>query len=852
MRPTFTYAIRPRLPENLQFLQELAFNIWWDWNYEAIDLFRRISRRLWDEGQQNPVYLLVRAEQERINTLSREEGFLNHLDRVRTDFRQYLTEARWYQRTYPDRQDLRVAYFSAEYGLTSCLPIYSGGLGLLAGDHLKSASDMGLPLVAVGLAYRQGYFHQYLNIDGWQQERFDDNDFHSLPIEQVLDADGNWLTIDVPYLTRPVKAALMRVNVGRVPLYLLTTNLPINRPEDRIITDQLYGGDREMRIRQEIVLGVGGVLALRTMGITPTVYHMNEGHSAFLSLERMKGLMDKYGLDFPSAREAATAAMCFTTHTPVPAGNDVFADDLLRKYLEPLSTDLGVGWDRFMDIGRDHGGVDQKSYCMTVAAIRTSSYCNGVSRLHANVSRGMWQSIWQDLPREEVPISPITNGVHIFTWVSHDMAALFDRYIGPRWRINPLEPELWNRIYEIPDDELWRTHESRRARLVAYARALLERQIAARGGSPEQTALAAEVLNPEALTIAFARRFATYKRAALLFRDIERLKKLLGDRNRPVQFIFAGKAHPRDDEGKKLIRQIIHAVRDEVLRYRFVFLEDYGISMARYLVQGADVWLNTPRRPLEASGTSGMKAVANGAIHLSTLDGWWAQAYHQDLGWAIGSGEQYDDLNYQDEVEGDALYDLLEREVVPVFHDRTLSDLPRDWVHRMKRSMANLIPRFCSHRMVQNYVDEEYHHALDGAMALAADGYAAAKTLAAWRAQVVQRWSEVKVVNIEVDKHDRLLVGDQLNIRATVEPGSLTAEDIRVEVYSGGVDSYGNFHGGRGTPMRLDTQSDPRRPQFTAMLAAPQSGSFGFTIRLFPSHEHLPHQYSTYLVTWAG
>lgn len=852
MKPVYTYAIHPRLPENLQFLKELAYNVWWDWNYDAIDLFRRISRRLWDEGLQNPVKMLLRVDQERIDYLSKEEGFLNQMDRVQAMFQKYMTEPRWFQKAYPERQDLLVGYFSAEFGLARSLPIYSGGLGLLAGDHLKTASDIGLPLVAIGLAYRQGYFHQYLNIDGWQQERYDENEFHILPIQQVLDSKGNWLTIDVPYLTRPVKAALLKVQVGRVPLYLLTTNLPVNRPDDRIITDQLYGGDREMRIRQEIVLGIGGIMALRALELRPTVYHMNEGHSAFLSLERMKGLMEKFNLDFATAYESAMSSMCFTTHTPVPAGNDTFALDLARKYLEPLSNDLGLGWERFAAIGRDPGAPDSKMYSMPVAALRTSSFANGVSRLHASVARGMWQQIWPDLPTAEVPIMPVTNGVHIYSWVSHDMAAVFDRYIGSDWRLNPLEPELWHRIYEIPDEEIWRVHESRRSRLVAYARQLLEHQVAARGGSREEIATACEVLNPEALTIGFARRFATYKRATLLFRDIERLKRLVGDRSRPVQFIFAGKAHPRDDEGKKLIREIIHTVRDEILRYRFVFLEDYDISMARYLVQGADVWLNTPRRPQEASGTSGMKAVANGAIHLSTLDGWWDQAYHQDLGWAIGSGEEYEDLGYQDEVEGDALYDLLEREIMPLYYQRSVADLPREWVQRMKRSMASLIPRFCSHRMLRNYIDEAYMNAHRENKILAANGYTEAKALAGWRAQIEQHWPEVKILSVETDKLGDLLVGETLAVRASVDTGSLSAADIRVEVYCGAVDTKGNFQGAKGAQMLLDQSSDPQKPRFTAEVTAPHSGYFGFTIRVFPDHANLPHKYATYRVTWMG
>ena len=852
MKPVYTYAVRPCLPENLQFLSNLAYNLWWEWHYDAIDLFRRLSRKQWDESGGNPVYVLLRTEQKRIDYLSQEEGFLNHFDRIRSACEHYMSEPRWFQKTYPEHQDTSIAYFSAEYGISNCLPIYSGGLGILAGDHLKTASDMGLPLTAIGLAYRQGYFHQYLNIDGWQQERYDDNDFAEMPLQRVLDDQGKWLTIDVPYLGRKVKAAIYLAQVGRVPLYLLTTNLKENRIEDRILTDQLYGGDREMRIRQEILLGIGGVIALRALEIKPTVFHMNEGHSAFLALERIKGLMQRFQLEYGAAFEAARSSMVFTTHTPVPAGNDVFTEDLVSKYLKPMSDELTIGWEPFMQLGMEPDGAAGRSYTMPVVALRSSSFANGVSRLHAHVARGMWQSIWPNVPEDEVPINPITNGVHIYSWTSHDLSELFDRYLGPNWRDDPLAPDLWHRVYEIPDEELWRTHERRRARLVAFSRRRLEIQLAARGASPDEIKSAAEVLNPEALTIGFARRFATYKRAYLLFRDPERLKLLVSSRQRPVQFLFAGKAHPRDDEGKKVIRNMIHTARDEALRYRIVFLEDYDMMIARYMVQGADVWFNTPRRPLEASGTSGMKAVANGALHLSCLDGWWDQAYHADYGWAIGSGEEYDDYEYQDQVEGSALYDLLEREVVPLFYRRTIAELPREWVTRMKRSIASLMPRFASHRMVRNYLDEAYIPSKDRYQQLAADGYANARTLAGWRVHAEQHWDGVHVVNIEVDKQGELVVGDKIQVRVSINPGVLTAQDLRVEAYAGTVDSQEHLRHASAEVMELDPDSDTSQPSFIATLTAPQSGSFGFAVRLMPYHSSLPHRFALYRVLWAS
>ena len=850
MKPVYKFAIRPCLPKNLAFLGELAGNLWWEWNYDAIDLYRRISRHEWDLGQGNPLHTLVHVEQARIDYLSKEEGFLNHMQRVQESFQDYMTQPRWFQRQYPDHQDVQVAYFSAEYGLSRALPIYSGGLGILSGDHLKTASDMGLPLVAVGLAYRLGYFHQYLNMDGWQQERYDENDFYSLPMHQEFDDAGNWLKIDVPYLGRPVKAAIWRVDVGRIPLYLLSTNLPENLPEDRVLTDQLYGGDREMRIRQEILLGIGGTIVLRALGLNPTVFHMNEGHSAFLSMERIRQLMQEEGLDFPTAFSAAAAGDCFTTHTPVPAGNDVFTQDRARQYLEPISRDLGVNWQHLMNLGLEEPGSTTDGFCMTVAAIKTASYINGVSKLHAHVSRGMWQSIWPDVPRDEVPIRPITNGIHLFSWTSHDLASLFDRYIGPNWRDNPLQDNLWHGIFEIPDEELWRIHERRRARLVAFARRCLETQLNNRGASKEEIAHAAEVLNPEALTIGFARRFATYKRGNLLFRDMERLRQLCGDRDQPVQFLFAGKAHPRDDEGKKIIRQLIHSARDDVLRTRIVFIEDYEIHVARYLVQGCDVWLNTPRRPLEASGTSGMKAVANGAIHLSVLDGWWDQAFHSAYGWAIGSGEEYQDLRYQDDVEGNALYHILEQEVRPLYYKRSIAGIPREWVAMMKRSMANLIPRFSSHRMLMNYIDEAYLPADAAHRRLSANDYSKAVELARWHTEVVEKWGNVRVVNIEVDKQDELIVGDEVAIRATVEAGGLKPGDLRVEVYSGPVDSTGGFLKASGLEMEPEPGTDTARPAFVTSLKVPQSGYFGFTVRIMPRHAELPNKFAAYRLTW--
>jgi starch phosphorylase len=664
-----------------------------------------------------------------------------------------------------------------------------------------------------------------------------------------------------------VAASIWRITVGRVPLYLLSTNLARNHPDDRLITAHLYGGDREMRIRQEIVLGIGGSLALKALGLQPTVLHMNEGHSAFLPFERMRELMAEAGLSYQAAFEASYPGSVFTTHTPVPAGNDVFEKEQLKRYLLPLAGALGLDWEDFAAFGRDHdAGGGPGSFCMTVAALRCAAFSNGVSRLHAGTSRRMWQSLWPELPVEEVPITPVTNGIHLYSWLSHEMGALLDRQLDPLWRDDPIAPGIWNRIFDIPDEELWAVRQQRRKRLVEYTRHRLVRQLQSRGAAPDEIKRAQGVLDPDALTIGFARRFATYKRATLLLRDIERLRRLCGDQQRPLQFIFAGKAHPRDEDGKRFIRELIHALNSDPLRGRMVFLEDYGMSIARYMVQGCDVWLNTPRRPLEASGTSGMKSVANGGLHLSTLDGWWDQSYEASYGWAIGNGEEYDDAALQDQIEGDALYELLENQVVPQFYAREHAGLPHEWIGRIKRSMSSLIPRFTSHRMLRNYIEEAYVPAHEAQAQLSADNYRGARELADWRQRVEQHWAQVAVQRIEVSGESlngaqvlpgrssgsgSLNVGEALQVRALVAAGGLSPDELLVEVYAGTVDANGGFRQASSQAMHLDETDAQGRLVYSAALASQQSGQFGFTVRVLPRHPQLQGKFASHLLTWA-
>ncbi|MBI4533278.1 MAG: alpha-glucan family phosphorylase, partial [Candidatus Melainabacteria bacterium] len=663
MKPIATIEVVPFLPPEMECLRELAYNLRWTWDHETINLFRRLDRDLWERTGHNPVLMLGTISQERLDEAASDEGFLVHLERIYQKFCQYMKgEHTWHSKRFRKTSQDTIAYFSAEFGLTECLPIYSGGLGILAGDHIKAASELGLPLIGVGIVYQQGYFRQYLNPDGWQQERYPINDFYNMPISLMRDGSGNPLLVDVDFPGRKVFVQVWRAQVGRVCLYLLDTNISQNNQTDEDITDALYHGDPEIRIQQEMILGIGGMRVLKAVGVSPSVCHMNEGHSAFLGLERIRQIMEDHHLSFWEAREVAAAGQIFTTHTAVPAGIDKFSPEIIERYLGDYYRSLGLNKEEFLSLGRANREDMHEPFSMAHLAIKLSSRTNAVSRLHGEVSRKLFGSVWKDIPVPEVPITHITNGIHTRSWISEEMADLYDRYLGPKWSEDIGEQNVWKKVEEIPDEELWRIHERRRERLVAFCRTRVRLQLERRGALPSEVKEALEVLDPEALTIGFARRVATYKRATLLLRDPKRLAAILSSKDRPVQIIIAGKAHPEDAPAKELIRQLVHFSRQSEVKGRFVFLEDYDISVARWLVQGVDVWLNTPRRYLEACGTSGMKVVFNGGINVSVLDGWWDEAYDANAGWAIGHGEVYSDPHYQDDVESNALYDLLEKE----------------------------------------------------------------------------------------------------------------------------------------------------------------------------------------------
>jgi glycogen phosphorylase len=845
-----TFTVLPHLPERLQPLQKLAYNMWWCWNHEAVSLFRRIDDDRFDEVENSPVKLLGAIDQTRLEQLLHDDGFLAHMDRVDEALTQYMEATTWFQETYGGSTDCRIAYFSAEFGLHESIPIYSGGLGVLAGDHLKSASDLGIPLIGVGLMYREGYFRQYLNVDGWQQERYPENDFFNLPVNAENRPDGSPLLVNIPFPGRDVWARIWRIQVGRIPLYLLDTNIAKNSAEDRDITARLYGGDNDTRVRQEMVLGIGGIRALRALGKEPTVCHMNEGHSAFCGLERIRLLMEEKNIDFATAKETVAAGACFTTHTPVPAGNDVFPTQLMENYFSSYLPFLKIDRNEFLGLGRQNPKDPNESFCMTVLAIRLANTINGVSKLHGSVSRKMWKDIWPDLPEAEIPIISITNGVHTRSWLAMEMAQLYDRYLGIQWENRPTDHSIWKRVEHIPNAELWRTHERRRERLVAFARRRLKAQLKRRGAPPAEIARAEEVLDPEALTIGFARRFATYKRGTLIFRNLERLAATLNNKDRPVQLVFSGKAHPRDHGGKELIAEILHIARRPEFRRRIVFLEDYDINVARYLVQGVDVWLNNPRRPLEASGTSGMKVCCNGAINLSILDGWWVEAYAQDNGWAIGAGEEYTDLAYQDDVESRAIYDLLEQEIVPLFYNRSTDGLPRGWLNVMKRSIGSVCPVFNTNRMVQEYVEKCYWPSAERFAQLKDDNLKKARDLARWRQRISQGWPGVRVESVEAKGVDPMHVGAEMTVKARINLGSFAPDDVEVQLFHGAVDNLGEIPNPRTVRMNHNGRAEGSSWIFQGTITCRASGQQGYAVRVVPKHPNLSNLFEPGLIAW--
>lgn len=854
MKPLYTYSVIPKLPPKLHALWDLAYNVWFDWNHEVTGLFSSIDPKLWSKSYGNPISFLNHLPQNTLESLTGDDFFLERLRSVKNSQDIYMErKSSMLPFPYQEKQPL-VAYFSLEYGLSLCLPIYSGGLGILAGDHLKSASDLNIPLVGVGLAYQQGYFRQYLTADGWQNERYPDYGFDQMPMTLVRDEiDQKPVTVSVDLAGQPLKAQIWKVLVGRICLYLLDTNIEENPSHFRQITSRLYGGDLEMRIWQEILLGIGGIKALSELGLTPRVIHMNEGHSAFAGLERIRVFMTDYGLSFEAAMELTASTSVFTTHTPVPAGNDRFPAELMQRYFDGYARSLGLAFKVLLALGREDPRNDGEWFCMTVLALRLSRFNNGVSELHGHVSRRMWQKVWPQYPVEDIPIGTVTNGVHIASWVARDIAILFERYLGANWKEDPDCTRVWQQAETIPDGELWRAHERLRERVVDYARSRLREQLAQRGARRTELLQADEVLDPQVLTIGFARRFATYKRATLLLADKERFLKMITDPERPVQFIFAGKSHPHDNEGKKFMQQLVQFCQLPEVRNRVVFLEDYDMEVAQYMVQGCDVWLNTPRRPLEACGTSGMKAIANGVLQVSTLDGWWVEAHNMDnaVGWSIGQGEEYDDTGYQDFVESQILYNLLEKEVIPTFYERGQTNYPREWIRRMKKCLQLFTPVFTAHRMVADYVKNAYEPAYKNSVSLMEENFAPAKQLASWRMDIMTKWNALRINNVRSDIPQTIHVAQPIAIQADVYLNGLTPEDVRVEIYAGPVSADGTFSERKTACMEQTQPLKDGWHRYVGQFIPDTPGRFGYTVRMLPNHQHLLDPHSLGLIHWA-
>ncbi len=843
--------VRPDLPEELEILKTIGMNLWFTWNPDVTRLFQALDQDLWEETGHNPILLLANLSEQRKREIVEDVVLMDRISEAERGFDQYVTDAGEYSFKLERPIDYRIAYFSMEYGLCEGLPIYSGGLGILSGDHLKSASNLSLPLIGIGLLYQKGYFTQYLNIDGWQQESYPENDFYNLPVSPVLDGTGKQAELDLMLGNRNVKILIWKIQVGRIPLYLLDTNHRSNSPEDRMITAELYGGDNEMRIKQEIILGIGGARAIHFLGLWPFVYHLNEGHAAFAALERVRQNMTTYRAPFDVAMESVAASTVFTTHTPVPAGIDLFSPDMVRKYFTGYMESLGLSVKDLLALGRENPDDDASSLSMAVLALRLSRGVNAVSELHSRESKKMWRNIWHDVEEEDIPIGYVTNGVHIPSYVSKEMGDLFARYLGDGWIEDPDNKKTWSRIHNIPHDQLWSVHETRRERLIAFCRRRLQKQTTAGGESSFDAVRFREYLNPEALTIGFARRFAPYKRADLLFRDPERLLRLVSDKRRPVQFIFAGKAHPRDQRGKELIKMVVHQSRLDGFQRKLIFLEDYDINVARYLVQGVDVWLNTPRRPMEACGTSGMKAAANGALNLSVLDGWWPEAYDGTNGWAIGEGRDYIDQEYQDRFESDETFEILEEKVVPLFFDRGPDGLPHRWIEMMKNSMASVCVHFNSHRMVEEYLEDYYLTAGLAHQILGENRLARAKDLRDWKQKVRSQWKDVKILEVSLPKGDRVALGEDLEVTAAIQLGGLSEREVVVDLCHGQVGQDSDKMVDRNTtPMVGNGSTSDGIWEFKGTVHCRETGVYGYRIRVLPFHPYLMNPLSMNLVAW--
>jgi glycogen phosphorylase len=849
MQSVRTFNVSPRLPEVLEPLNDLARNLWWTWEPDARKLFRDLNPTLWDQTNHNPIRMLQLSKQGRLEEIASDEDYLRRMRHVHEQFRAYMSRTDTYGKQRPGTPC--IAYFSAEFGFHESVPNYSGGLGILSGDHCKSASDLDLNFYAVTLLYRHGYFKQQIGKDGWQEAVSLNQNFHHLPVREARVGDQS-VFVMVDILGRTVTAKVWELQIGRIKLFLLDTDIQQNSPEDRLITEQLYGGDTDMRIRQEIVLGIGGVRALDALGVQPDVYHMNEGHSAFLSLERIRQYVQEKGMSYYPALQMVAASNVFTTHTPVPAGNDAFSRDLVGRYLGKYAHDFGLSFDDLFAFGQPMLNPPPL-FSMTILALRTSRRANGVSKLHGEVSKGLWQDVWAGVPLPEVPITSITNGIHTKTWTAPEFHRLYEKYLGADWADHLTDVEYWRRVIDIPDEVLWETHQLLKHRLIEFVRERLRIQRARIGESPEQLRKINSILNPDVLTVGFARRFATYKRGTLLFSNKERLLRLIQNAERPVQFIFAGKSHPKDEGGKRIIQEVYNASREVGFEHAVVFVEDYDTYIGRRLYQGVDVWLNNPLRPLEASGTSGMKLPPNGGLNFSVLDGWWCEGYNGKNGWPIGPEISGGSVEFQNEVDIDSMFNILENQIIPLYYAKPDGRLPLAWLQLMRESMRSVTPVFNTHRMVKEYNERLYEPAAKAIQALSANSYRAATELAKWKQNTRADWGKIRIeeVNASPSEIGDLFVGETLQIEAKVFLGPVDPSHVRVQAYIGKSDD-----GSLSEPFTIDLQeiekgAAPGQFTFKGVIKATESGSYGFNVRVIPTHPYLNQGHELRLITWA-
>ena len=846
-------TVNPQLPKRVGELLDIANNLWWSWNSEFLRLFKEIDSDLWETVGKNPVKFLKLVSQDKLEDIAKDEEFLAKYDEVVNHFNSYMqTKETWFSKNYPNNANDLIAYFSAEYGIDEIIPIYSGGLGILSGDHLKSASDLGLPFVAVGLLYKNGYFNQKIDGYGTQKTEYTNIDLDNLPILPVKDENGEDLIIDVDFPDRKLYLKIWKIVVGRISLYLMDSDIDKNIAEDRVVTLRLYGGDQEMRIRQEIVLGMAGIKLLNRLGLKPSVYHMNEGHSAFLTLEVIKDVMEEKQVSFEVAKSICSAKTVFTTHTPVPAGNDIFPIELMDKYFSNFWPKLGISREDFLRLGMKNSQGLEQGFNMGMIALRIAGKKNGVSKLHGAVSRRLFSDVWPNIAPDESPIEYVTNGIHTCSWLAPSMKKLFNQYLKPYWQDNIQDDETWNDIKNIPNKELWDTHTDRKKKLCALVKNNITTRLKSSGYNYEEINEIVSKLNPNALTIGFARRFATYKRATLIFRDLERLTQLLNNPERPVQLIFAGKAHPADKEGQDLIKYIHEVSMKPQFKGKIFLLENYNIAMSRYLISGVDVWLNNPRRPMEASGTSGQKASVNGVINFSVLDGWWAEGYNQKNGWTIGDNTEYQSYEEQDIADSESLYNTLENKIIPLYYENKKEDGVSDkWMEMFKNSIISTGGRYSTSRMVIDYT-RDYYMELANLSKKHYQNLDEVIDFTNWKKNMYTSWKDIKITqnnnldNITID------AGNQIEVHCIVNlPENIDCNSIRAEVYYGKILENGIMEQIQTVPMNLVEQDDENRVyKYSAKIELKTGGNYGYTFRVMPQTAMMLDTANLDLIQW--